>query len=200
METQPATGGSAAPTNEASGSTDATVTTEPKVDQVAYETHRKLLAEKKNFQAKYEELVAANNARDEQAMAEQGQFKQLFEQERSRVAEVEAQLNSFQEERTNASKLNSFLGAVGGQVDQKYWGLIDLDSVLVNPETGNVDDMSVTNAVKSFRDEHSILIKDTNAKPMGGQAPQGANPSAYETMTQEQKLAYAAEVMRKGRL
>lgn len=51
--------------------------TQEQKDQVSYETHRKLLAEKKNLQAKIAEFEAAQKSQEQQQLEQQGKLKEL---------------------------------------------------------------------------------------------------------------------------
>jgi chromosome segregation ATPase len=53
---------------------------EEKSDSVSYDTHRKLLDEKKKLQTKYEKMVSEKESAEKKKLEEQGKFKELYDQ------------------------------------------------------------------------------------------------------------------------
>jgi len=174
MEQQPNMEASGIQTNTevASGATDAIA---PKADQVAYDTHRKLLGEKKALQAKHDELLASLAAQDEKAKAEQGEYKDLYSQSKTRVEELQSELQAAKEQQDNFRKLRAMLGAIEGKVDQAYYGHLGIENILLDPDTGDVDEMSLNKAVENFKKNHAVLIKKGTATPLPKEAAQYAS-------------------------
>ena len=169
----------------------------PKADTVAYETHRRLLGEKKALQAKFEELVNANSAKDEQALAEQGEYKGLYEQSKTAVEDLKGKLADAQTQQDNFRKLRAALGALGGKVDQKYYSHIGIDNILLDPDTGEVDEMSLTKTVEKFKKDHGVLIQNTTATPLPNAAPQYASGTEdMSKMSKEERMAKLGDLMK----
>ena len=161
-------------------------------DTVAYETHRKLLGEKKKLtekhQAVLEELEALKGqvkSRETKELEEKEEYKKLWEQSKAERDELNNKLSSFQQEQTNSRKLRSFLNTLDGKVAEKWWGHIDLDKILVNPDTGAVDEMSVTKYVEQFQKEYPEIIVKQKDPPMPSPAP-GGNPSGPSSLKDQQ--------------
>jgi hypothetical protein len=69
--------------------------------------------------------------------------------------------------------LNAVIDALGGNVDQKWLRLIDTDEVVVNPETGEVDPMTVARAAESLKKQWPEMLRKTAALPNAAPAGNG---------------------------
>lgn len=163
-----------------------------KKDTVAYETHKKLLDEKKAIQARLVEFESKAKAEKDAELVKNQKFEELLKEREKELAEKDAKLQAVERENTDARKLNAFMKNVPGEVPQQYWGLIDLDMVSVD-DTGKVDDASVKRAVASFQKNYPEIVKKPNGK-MPNEAPGGG----AGTLTHEQweKLPYAEKKTR----
>jgi len=180
--------------NEASGSGDIA---EPKQNTVAYETHRKLLGEKKKLQARLDEVEAQTKADREKVLAEQGEYKDLYNQSKEQVEALTGQLNEATERQNNFIKLRAVLSAIDGKVDQEYYGHLGIENVLLDPDTGEVDKMSVSKVVEAFKAKHSVLIQGNRPANLPKDAPQYANGARkFEDLKLHEKTADLGERMR----
>jgi predicted RNase H-like nuclease (RuvC/YqgF family) len=144
---------------------------EQQKDSVSYDTHRKLLGEKKRVQdelsklrEEIEQFRMSEKSREENELRQKEEWKKLVEIRDSELNETKSQLEKMQSQFRDSRKLDAFLSALGGNVEAKYWGLVDVEKIVIDPESGKIDDMSVTSAVEDFRKEHGRLIDTPNAK------------------------------------
>ena len=173
MEQQPTP--AAAVSDEANGTlqTASGVEEAPRAEEtVKYSTYKRVVSSEKNWKAKAEELQARIESEQNAALAEQGKYKELYENAQEANNTLQNQIAQQQKDREDFMKLRAMVGAIDGKVDSKYYGLMPIDKVLVDPETGELDQMSVTKAVETFRQEHGILIQGTKPAQMPAQAPQ----------------------------
>lgn len=159
---------------------------DPKKNTVAYETHQKLLGEKKKRDEELRQAREAlskfeseKKALEEQSLKEKEDYKRLFEardneakQEREKRLAIESQIN-------DSKKMRSFLQAAG-PVEEEFWDLIDLDKIALDPTTGKPDD----NIVKGYADEFKkkywkIFDTSTGRMPNDGPA-RGQSGLSYE--------------------
>ena len=152
---------------------------ESKKDVVTYETHRKLLDEKKKMQAERDQLLAEKKAKEEEDARKRGDLESLIKSredaikaEQERVKALEQEVTSFKQLQANASKLSSFLKTAGSDIDDKWLSLVDLSQIQLK-ETGEVDQISVASAVESFKKTWPEAFKKPgvqipNAQPNGG--------------------------------
>lgn len=157
---------------------------------VSYETYQKVLSEKKSVQSKLQELEGkfletekAQRLLEESKLNEKGEFKKLFELkeqelklEREKNLKLEKEKDSYKGSLDDTYKLNAFYDKLPGKIKrQEYLNFVDLDSIIINPETGNVDPTSVQNVVASFVENYSDLIKPNDFGRLPGDAPKGSN-------------------------
>jgi uncharacterized protein (DUF3084 family) len=144
---------------------------------VSYETHRKLLGEKKRAQAEREALQAEvaemrreREERENAQLAEQNKFKELYERSQTRSNELQSQLDGITSQYDTQRKKDAVLAKIGPLVNSTYSSFIDLESV-------NLEDAdSIESAAAKFRKEHAQLIKSTT--PHHSTAPAATMPGA----------------------
>ena len=165
---------------------------ETKEDVVAYDSYRRLLGEKKKEQEEklklsreLKELRDEKKSREESSLKEQNDWKSLAERRGEELVEKENYIKGVAQDRANAKKLDSFLEAVGSKIDRKFWGLIGLDKILINPDTGDVDEMTVTKQVEAWKKEYpeTLGYRGSTAKlPTDSPKPEGVTLD-YNTWT-----------------
>jgi len=146
---------------------------DPKPKTVSYETHAKLLDEKKKASARLAELEAAEEARKLKALEEKGEYQKIIEQKEKELADKNSKLHELTQRETDRLKLSSLLKALPGTVDPKFYKFIDqIDDIVVNPETGEVDEVSVNRAAEKFRKQYPEWIQ-TKKSGLPNDAPGG---------------------------
>jgi len=163
---------------------------------VAYETHRRLLGEKKTLQQKYAEseakraeLEAEKEARTQKELEDQGKFQELLEAEKRKNEELLAENTGMKTAQVKAIKISSFLNTLDGVVQPDYYTHIPTDEIEYDPETRTVDEMSVTKAVEQFKKTHAMLIQKTGAiTGMSSDAPPKEGGGTPITYAEWQKL------------
>lgn len=167
-------------------------------DKVSYDTYQKVLNEAKRAKAKLAEIEAQKKIdRDKDLMAKEN-FKLLVEEREKELQETKQKLTTYEQNYQNAQKLNAVLASLNGEVDEQYWGLIDLSKIAVDPETGSPDKTSAAKYAKEFSSKFSLVVK----KPTGVKIPadaangSGTGVPSYEEWTkmplQEMKKHQAA--------
>jgi len=143
--------------------------------QVSYETYLKTLDEAKKAKEKLRALEEEKNRVAEEKMISEGNWKGLIEARENRIKELEeenrvtkSKYGELNERIAGSQKLSKVLSKLGGDLDDKYFGLIDISEVKVNPETGEVDDMSAAKVAENFRTMYPETIKKKfNPNSMG---------------------------------
>ena len=168
---------------------------DPPKNVVAYATHQKLLSEKKKLQEERDSLKAAQDKAIQDALEAEGKKDELIEYHKKKAQDaadaaqtLERQITGFRQQETDNKKLSAFLKAVPGQVDSKYWGLVDLDKVTMNPETGEIEASSVQQLVDNFQKEHPILVTNPNKPKSPNEFPAGNSGNAAKSLDDWNKL------------
>lgn len=176
MSNSEANGSSGTIQNAASGgSAEATIKQpdEKKKDSVSYDTHMKVLNEKKKRDDELAEAQAKLRAFEEAKLKEEGNLKALLEMRDKEIAEAKAKAAHVEEVLNNSVKLDAVLGKLSGQVDKQYFGLFDLSKIPIDPTTQMPDQLSVEKYAKEFEQTYSAIVKKPSNIQMPNHAAQG---------------------------
>ena len=172
---------------------------DPKKDTVSYETHRKLLDEKKRIQdekAKLEEQVNAAKAEKEaderKKLEEQGNFKKLLEQERADKELLKQNHEALKQDLENAKKRAAVLKHIKGVVPEKAREWINVTGVAVN-EDGSVNPDTAMLVAQEFEKEYYFAVqRDKNGGGLPNDAARGG--TAKLTVSQWNALKTSKEM------
>ena len=156
--------------------------TQPKPinDVVSHETFKKLLGQKKNVEQENETLKRQLKEIEERKLQESGEWKKIAELKEQEALQAK---QAAEEEKRRAENLNSTLiksqklqavtEKLPGKLERpEYMAFIDVSKVVMNPETGEIDDTSVESVVQDFVKVHSKLLKsDPKFLPNGNAKP-----------------------------
>lgn len=166
------------------GSAEINQTDERKKDTVSYDTHFKLLNEKKKRDAELADAQAKLKAIEEAKLKEEGNLKALLEMREKEIAEVKAKATQVEEVLNNSVKLDAVLNKLSGSVDKQYFGLFDLSKIPIDPATQTPDQLSVEKYARDFEQTYSAIIK----KPINAQMPNHAAQGTNVKLTYEEWL------------
>jgi len=176
---------------------------EPKRDLVAYETYQKAVDEAKKAKERARKLEADAKEREEADLRAKEDYKKIAELREQEAKAAKEELALVKAREQNAVKLDAFLSTLDGKVDRKFWGHINLSQILIDPETGDVDQMSVAKEVDRFRKEYFEIIQKPGQNQLPNAAPQPGGVQQYiaydewkKLPLKEQKARYAE--MREG--
>ncbi len=156
-------------------------------ETVTYQTHKKLLAQRKADQLKMQDLqekLADFEKRDaerhEQTLAEQQKYKELAELKEQKLKELEAKDREREKQLLDGAKLNAFKDALPGQVkNPSYYAFVNLDAIEIDPDTGVIDQDSLDKQVNEFVTSHPGLYNPKQGAKLPGGAPSPAEPTSY---------------------
>lgn len=154
-------------------------------DTIAYETHKKLLNQRKgdqeklrNLEQQLNEFITAKKTSEEQMLAEQGKFKELADQRTRELEEARQENANYKSSFDKAVKLSAFRDQLGGTVDNSaYYDFVKTDEIVVDPDTGVIDLASVEAVVNQFKQSHSKLYTPRVSKSLPNDAPSTNVPS-----------------------
>lgn len=157
-------------------------TTPTESESISYETHKKLLSEKKKrdeenqaLKRQLEDFLAKEKAREEEELKKQKNFEQLLKLREEELQKEREEKNSLRSMAEKGLKRRSFLDAVNGAVDEQYWGLIDLNEIVIDPTTGVPDEQSVQKAAREFEKKYPLVLQKRSGGPrLPGDAPRGS--------------------------
>lgn len=186
---------------------------EPKKESVSYETHARLLAQRKKDQDARKTLEdkvtafekSAKEAEDAK-LSEQGEFKKMVVQRDEELAEKaqelaqsKADLDQANKNLTNGVKLQAFVDKLPGRIkNHEYLSFADTDAIAIDPETGRVDEGSLNKVVNGFVEKHASLLETKGIKLPGDGAAGGGAALTHEEWLKlplKEKKERMAEVM-----
>jgi len=191
---------------DVSGDLDINGTSEDKKEVVSYDTHKKLLGQRKADQLKLKQLeeqlesfTQKQQQAEEAKLAEQGEYKKILSVREEELRKERELRQSTEKQINDAYKLNAFYSKLPGKIPRKeYLSFVDLDSIALNPETRDVDMESVQQVVNRFMEDHPTLVKLNDDRRLPADAPKNNSPSTYaEALRQCKSQRELDEVRRK---
>ena len=172
-----------------------------KKDTVAYETYKRALAELKKYKEKASTYEQEKQQLTEKQLTEQNEFKKLWEAEKTKSSNALKALQEKEEAINNGLKYQAFSKHLGGKLaSDDYAAFVPFDRIIINPETGKIDDDSAKLVASEFVKAHSKLV-DFDAGKMPNVNAKGSTyvPSKkVEDMTSKELEAHILELNRQG--
>jgi hypothetical protein len=137
----------------------------PSKDSVAYDTYRKVLAEKKKRDLEVKDLAdrlsqyeTTFKQREEEELRRKGELEKILTMRDQELNQTKSKLSELIEMQTNTVKLTTFLDSLGAKVPKKYWDMLPLNQIQLD-ESGEVDKGSVQKAIEYFKREYPEVIQ-----------------------------------------
>ena len=159
-----------------------------KEDSVSFETHQKLMDEKKAQSSRLKELEDkfTKQEEDQKVKAQddlkaQGKFKEALAARDDELAAEKLKGERLNSQIIDNRKLSAFVNAVPGGVESRYWSLVDLEKIKVD-DVGRPTEDSVKDYSKSFQESFPELLKkpEENDIPPGNPKPPGSGKLSHE--------------------
>jgi hypothetical protein len=154
---------------------------------VSYTTYKKTLTQLKNLQEKHKqsehllgEFEKKEQELEKKRLEEQGEYKKLLEMERQKIGQYESERDEYKNRLITAHKLNAFTEKLPSKISKpQFYDHIPLNDIVIDPETGVVDETSVNNAVNFFVKEYHQLLEPTG-KPLPSDSPSVSGQLSYQ--------------------
>jgi len=150
---------------------------------VSYDTHRKLLGQRKNDQSTIKELSdaleifkGAESSANEKKLQDEGKFKEVIGLRDAELKQTQEKLLNLQGGIDRARKLNAFDQALGAKIKHEdFYNFVDTDSITLD-DNGEPVKEAVEQAVNVFKERYgdTLTVKKEMAK-LPGDAPR--NPT-----------------------
>lgn len=162
------------PTNPPVADTTADSANQTPKESVSYETHRKLLDEKKKIQAKLEQIETERKATEEAELAKKGELQKLLDLRTKEAGELREKLQREEARKLQAKKLSAIVKGLGSPVEEKWYGVLSnhIDDVVYNQDADEIEQMSVTTVVENLKKTWPEMLKRP-AAGMPNNAPRG---------------------------
>lgn len=165
-------------------------------DQVSYETHSKLLGQRKRDLEKMKELESlvqgfqGQKKQDEESkLVEQGEYKKLLEARELEITNLRQENTEHAKHMTEAHKLNAFREKLPGTIkNSAYYNFVNMEAILIDPETGIVDEASVSEEVNTFMKDHYSLVKSESKTALPNNATKDIAPKTINDLSREEQI------------
>lgn len=151
-----------------------------KPSTVSREAYEKAITEAKKAKEKLQAIEAESKKRQEDEAKAKEDYKKLYESAAAERDEVKKQKSDLETGLIDGKKLQAFLGKLPGKVAKEYWSLIDLDKIVIDPDSREIDERSLAKAVKEFETIHARLIDKPATGRLPNDAPGGNRSSGFE--------------------
>ena len=153
---------------------------EKEKDQVSYETHQRLLRQLKksqeqnklfenrisDFEQQQNEILKQKKEEEEKKLQEKGEFKKLLEFREQEIEKLKSTIDGISKEKQEAQstiadtvKLHAFYEKLPGKIKKReYLNFVNIDKIILNPETGEIESSSVDEVVNNFMGSYSELV------------------------------------------
>lgn len=151
---------------------------------VKYGTHKKLLNQHKNLKSELDELREWKSKVEEDELAKKGDYEKLLRTRDEQVDQLSLKLTKYEQEKTESRKLGAFVSKLPGKIKrQEFLSFADIESIDINPDTGEIDEFSLEKAVNSFVDEYGQdCIKPSNPKGLPSVGHFGGKPNLKRSL------------------
>lgn len=132
---------------------------EQQEDKVAYSTYKRVLSEAKKFKELAENLSKQTEAEREQKLKDQNEWKAIAELNKQKLEVAQRELDEKNKAIEEGLKFSEFQRQLGGKLKHSsYVNHIDFNKIIINPETGMIEESSVKSVVNDFLKDHSSLV------------------------------------------
>ena len=173
---------------------------------VKYESYRKVVGVNKRQSEELAQLREKLNAKEsaekqaqEQQLAEQNRWKELHESKAKELEETQSKLHATNKMIEDAQKLRVLTRFAPIKSNYLDSNLFNLDKIVMNPETGEIDEHSAQKEAERIRTSYPDILESKAAPVLDSNAPipnnvGSVNLDAYNRMTPAERLANADKV------
>lgn len=168
--------------SESTGSGASGDESESSSQSVSYETHKRLLSEKKrrdeevrSMEAKVRELEMREKLRIETEARQKEDWKTMLELKEQDLSDLKERYQGLESHVHQAVKKAAFVRALGGSFRDNYIKLIDFDSIPIDPTTGSVDELALNKYAEQFRKDFKEVITPQAVPGVSQAAPKAAS-------------------------
>jgi hypothetical protein len=166
-------------------------------DIVSYDTHKKLLDEKKKIQAKLMQYEQREKKAQEELLLKEGKLQEALALKDKELEEERNRLRSFEQRDIQAKKLSAVVKGLGtSDLDDKWFTIIGnhIDEVDLDDD-GRINQGSLMKVIESLKSTWPEMIK----KPMPGM-PNGKPMGTQTTISREDWTKLPSSEMKKWKL
>ena len=157
---------------------------------VTRDAYERLLNQRKKDQSRLKELEAKEQERQEQEQLKRGEYEKVMQLKEERIKTLQSEIESRNAQEQEGKKIMAFMDKLGADISEKdYLSLVDIDSILVDPESGQVDQLSLEKEVNRFSQKYWKVIDRKEKKSPQSVGHMGGTPNMkrdLKSMTREE--------------
>jgi hypothetical protein len=162
-----------------------------KKDFVAYETYQKTLAQEKAAKEKLREYETRFKQIEETKLKEEGEYKKIAEIRAEEARKEKQRADSLEKDMNDTWKLQAFFEKLPGNLKSNdYLTHVDIDSIVLDPETRQVEMASIEKVVNSFMEKHSGLVDIKKSSGLPSEAAKPAAKKSLNEMSESERMAF----------
>jgi len=151
-------------------------------ESVSYETHSRLLDQRKKDQVKFKDMEtkwqereALDAAATEKKLLDDGELKKVIDAQRSKIEELNGSLTVKDKFVTDTVKISAFMDKLPGKLlKHDYLHFVNLDKIAIDPDNSQVDDLTLNEVVNDFLKDHpNLVVADGKKLPADNAAASG---------------------------
>ena len=190
--------------NQAADTSDKTTDSSDTSKTVSYESHQRLLRQRKADQVKLtrlDELEAQDKERVDDKLKASGNYEKMLSARDTEISDLKTKLTDRERTLTDGVKLQAFLDKLPGKVKRReFLKFVKIDDIALDPETNSIDTSSLEVVVNGFVKDYSDLIQPNNTATLPhDQANAGGGSLAYDDWLKlplKEKRARSSEVIK----
>lgn len=141
-----------------------------------------------DFEAKLKEIEAKEAEASQKKLEEEGKWREALEHKNKMLKDLEEKFKNAEAEKEStkkalldSAKIQAVVDKLPGRIKRnEYLNFIDIDQVILDPETGDFDESSIGLVANNFLKNHSELIQVEGSKKLPGDAAKGGAPLTAE--------------------
>lgn len=165
--------------------------------EVSTDMH-KYKSELQTTRAKLAEIEAIQEAKEKEALEEQGRWEELYKKSQEQFQTLQSEREQEKSKFVDYHKKNSVLQKIGGFKRDEYNKFIDVRSIQMN-EDGSINEDTLISEVDRIKQEYPELIKAASSVKLPKEAPQESEIGnrSYSELSEQEKLQLKRSLLSK---
>ena len=152
-------------------------------DVVKYASYKKAVNQLKNHKSELDELREWKRQVVEEKELKRGNFAQALKDRDESISDLKSKLISYEQAEIDGKKVQAIQSKLPGKVlNPEYLSFIDLDSIEIDNETGELDEFTLGRAVDGFVKRHGKLMEPTRMKGLPSVGHLGGRPKSSRNL------------------
>ena len=165
--------------------------------EVSTDMH-KYKSELNETKAKLNELLSIQEAKEKEALEEQGRWEELYKQAQDKLTTLQSERDQERNRFVEYHKRNSVLQKLGGFKRDEYNKFVDIENVKLRDD-GSIDEDSISAEIDRIKQNYPELIKTSSPTSLPKDAPMQneVGNKSFESMSEHEKAQLKRSLLTK---